>query len=171
MYTQKDMPPFPKPEKLSLSRYARTGCATTSIVLNKWFSVDGVRSANDEFSWNYQHQHDVTLQWRHNESSGVSNHRRRHCLLNRFFRRRSKKSSKLRVTGLCEGNPTVTGICPWQMFPSVIMNNGKSIVVSHLKFARALAWNRHYQWETKGHWNHGDLWLISLYTLLLQACV
>ena len=31
------------------------------------------------------------------------------CLLNRFFGRRSKKTSKLRVTGLCEGNPPVIG--------------------------------------------------------------
>ena len=43
-------------------------------------------------------------QWRHNERDGVSNHRRNDCLLNHLFRRRSKKTSKLRVTGLCEGN-------------------------------------------------------------------
>ena len=49
------------------------------------------------------------LQWRHNESDGVSNHRRLHCLLNCWFRRRSKKTSKLRVTGLCAGNSPVAG--------------------------------------------------------------
>ena len=43
------------------------------------------------------------LQWRHNERNGVSNHRRPDCLLNRLFRRRSKKTSKLSVTGLCWG--------------------------------------------------------------------
>ena len=48
-----------------------------------------------------------TLQWRHNEHNGVSNHRRLDCLLNRLFRRRSKKTSKFRVTGLCEGNSPV----------------------------------------------------------------
>ena len=31
------------------------------------------------------------------------------CLLNRLFRCRSKNTSKLRVTGLCEGNSPVTG--------------------------------------------------------------
>ena len=31
------------------------------------------------------------------------------CLLSRLFRRRSKKSSKLRVTGFCKGNSPVTG--------------------------------------------------------------
>ena len=51
----------------------------------------------------------MTLQWRHNERDGVSNHQRIHCLLNRLFRRRSKKTSKLRVTGLCAGNSPVTG--------------------------------------------------------------
>ena len=44
-----------------------------------------------------------TLQLRHNERDGVSNHRRFDCLLNRLFRCRSKKTSKLRVTGLCGG--------------------------------------------------------------------
>ena len=41
------------------------------------------------------------IQWRHNESNGVSNHRRPDCLFNRLFRHRSKKTPKLRVTGLC----------------------------------------------------------------------
>ena len=43
------------------------------------------------------------LQRRHNERDGVSNHRRLDCLLNCLFvRRKSKKTSKLRVTVLCE---------------------------------------------------------------------
>ena len=45
-----------------------------------------------------------TLRWRHNDHGGVSNHQPHGCLLNCFFRRRSKKTSKLRVTGLCAGN-------------------------------------------------------------------
>ena len=44
------------------------------------------------------------LHWRHNDNDGVSNHQPHGCLLNRLFRRRSKKTSKLRVTGLCVGN-------------------------------------------------------------------
>ena len=45
----------------------------------------------------------VPLRWRHHDDDGVSNHQP--CdLHNRLFRRRSKKTSKLRVTGLCEGN-------------------------------------------------------------------
>ena len=46
-----------------------------------------------------------TLQCRHNEHDGVSNHRRLDCLLKRLVRHRSKKTSKLHVTGLCVGNP------------------------------------------------------------------
>ena len=32
----------------------------------------------------------LSLQWRHNERDGVSNHQRLDCLLNKLFRRRSK---------------------------------------------------------------------------------
>ena len=45
-----------------------------------------------------------SLHWRHNDHDGVSNHHPHGCLLNRLFRRRSKKTSKLRVTGLYAGN-------------------------------------------------------------------
>ena len=45
-----------------------------------------------------------SLQWRHNDHDGVSNHLPHGCLLNRLFRSRSKKTSKLRVTGRCVGN-------------------------------------------------------------------
>ena len=44
------------------------------------------------------------LQWRHNDHDIVSNHQPHGCLFNRFFRHRSKKTSKFRVTGLCVGN-------------------------------------------------------------------
>ena len=71
-----------------------------------------------------------TLQWRHNGQDGVSNHQPHDCLLNRLFRCRTKKTPKLRVTGLCAGNSPVTGEFPGQwpatrkMFPfdEVIMN-------------------------------------------------
>ena len=45
----------------------------------------------------------ATSRWRHNGRDGVSNHQPQDCLLNHLFRRRSKKTSKLRVTGLCAG--------------------------------------------------------------------
>ena len=55
-----------------------------------------------------------TLQGGHNERDGISNHQRLDCLLNRLFRHRSKKTSKLSVTGLCEENSPVTSEFPAQ---------------------------------------------------------
>ena len=46
------------------------------------------------------------------------------CLLTSLIRRRSKKTSKLRVTGLCEGNPLVTG-----GFPSQRTNNAENVSI------------------------------------------
>ena len=69
----------------------------------------------------------MALQWRNNRRDGVLNHQPHHCLLNRLFRRRSKKTSKLRVTGFCVFTPH-----KWpatrKMFPfdDVIMQKFKS---------------------------------------------
>ena len=52
--------------------------------------------------------------WRHNERDGVSSHQPYDCLPNGCFRRRQKKTSKLRVTGLCAGNSLLTGEFPAQ---------------------------------------------------------
>ena len=52
------------------------------------------------------------LQWRHNKRHGVSNHQTG-CLFNRLFKRTSKKTPKLLVTGLCERNPR--GIHRWSV--------------------------------------------------------
>ena len=56
----------------------------------------------------------LTLQWRHNDHDSVSNHQPHGCLLKRLFARRSKKTSKRRVTGLCAGNSPGTGEFPAQ---------------------------------------------------------
>ena len=64
-----------------------------------------------------------SLRWRHNDHDGLSYHQPHGCLLNRLFSRRSKKTSKLRVTGLCAGNspgPVNSphkGSVTWKMFP------------------------------------------------------
>ena len=55
-----------------------------------------------------------SLQWRHNGRDGILNHQPHDCLLNRLFRHRSKKTSKIRVTGLYAGNSPVTGEFPAQ---------------------------------------------------------
>ena len=54
----------------------------------------------------------LALQRRHNERDGVSNHQRLNCLLKCWLRHRSKKTSKLRVTGLCVANSPVTNDRP-----------------------------------------------------------
>ena len=57
----------------------------------------------------------ATSQWCHNGRDGVSHRQPHDYILNRLFRHRSKKKSKLRVTGLCVGNSQVTGGFPAQM--------------------------------------------------------
>ena len=47
---------------------------------------------------------DSSLRWRHNDHDCGSYYQPHGCLLNRLFRRKSKKTSKHRVTGLCVGN-------------------------------------------------------------------
>ena len=54
----------------------------------------------------------VTLQWRHNERDGASNHQHHDCLPTRLFRHRSKKTSNVCVIGLCAGNSPLTGEFP-----------------------------------------------------------
>ena len=69
----------------------------------------------------------LSLQWRHNGRDSVSNQQPHDCLLKRLFRRRSKKTSKLRVTGLCAGNSPGNSPHKWPvtrkmfLFDDVIM--------------------------------------------------
>ena len=63
-----------------------------------------------------------SLRWRHNGRDGVSNHQPHDCLLHRLFKRWSKKTSKLRVTGLCVGNSPGTG-----EFPAKMASNAENV--------------------------------------------
>ena len=72
---------------VSFTNFAAAIVYVTSVLCRGW-EMDSYKS----------------LQWRHNDHICVSNHQPRACLLNRLFRRRSRKTSKLRVTGLCVGN-------------------------------------------------------------------
>ena len=62
-----------------------------------------------------------TLQWRHNEHDDVSNHQPHDSLLNYLFNRRTNKTSKLRVTGPCEGNSPVNGEFPTQRASNALL--------------------------------------------------
>ena len=80
-------------------------------------------------STQFSHTTCSTLWWRHNECDSVSNHQPHDCLLNSLFRRRSKKTSKLRVTGLCVGNSPGTG-----EFPAQMASNAENVSI----------WSRHH---------------------------
>ena len=67
----------------------------------------------------------LSLQWRHNGYDNVSNHQPHDCLLNSLFKGRSKKTSKLRATGLCAGNSLVTG-----EFPAKMASNAENVSIS-----------------------------------------
>ena len=97
-----------------------------------------------------------TLQWRHNERDGVSNHQSHNGLLNRLFRRRSKKTSKLRVPG-------VTG-----EFPAQMASNAENVTI----------WWRHHEWTPppppyKGQslWNFYSLIGVNLNKLLYKRSI
>ena len=72
-----------------------------------------------------------TLQRRYNGCDGISNLQPHNCLLNRLFRPRSKKTSKLGITGLCGGNSPVTG-----EFPAQRANNTENVSI----------WWCHHDW-------------------------
>ena len=79
----------------------------------------------------------TALQWRHNGRDGVSNHQPHDCLLNRLFGRRSKKTSKLRVTGLCAGKTPGTGEVPAQLASnaknvSILMTSSWYVVLCYI---------------------------------------
>ena len=99
-------------------------------MLNHWYEVPvGRHSCKGD-----------TLQWRHNEHDGISNHRCLDCLLNRVLRHRSKKASKLCITGLCAGNLPVTG-----EFPAQRASNAENVSI----------WWRHHEmrWiDLLTHW-------------------
>ena len=86
----------------------------------------------------------LILQWRHNEHDGVWNHQPHDCLLNHLFRRRSKKASKLHVTGLFGGKCPVTG-----EFPAQRASNAENVSI----------WWRH----------HDNIWVTLLRLILCQT--
>ena len=64
------------------------------------------------------------LQWYHNDRDGISIHQPHYCLFNPLFNHRWMKTSKLRVTGLCDGNSWGTG-----EFPAQRANNTENVSI------------------------------------------
>ena len=75
-----------------------------------------------------------TLQWGYNERNGISNHQPHNCLLNLLFRHRSMKTSKLRVTGLCEEKSLVKNVSIWWCHHEAIIwtNDGLAYLCFHV---------------------------------------
>ena len=86
----------------------------------------------------------VPLGWRHNGQDGVSNHQPHHCLLNRLFGWRSKKTSKLRVTGLCAENSPGT-----DEFPAQMASNAENV---------SIWWRHHASNDRQGDIRHLQSW-------------
>ena len=74
----------------------------------------------------------ITLQWRHNEHYGVSNHR-----ISTVYSTVCSGADQINITGLCEGNSPVTG-----EFPAQMASNRENVSI----------WWRHH--ELSG-WHHG----------------
>ena len=122
-------------------------------IINHWWLMS--RKSPQNFSeilfrikrFPFKHIHlkiEFLLQWRHNEPDGVSNHQPNDCLLNRLVRSRSKKTSKLRVTGLCAGNTPGTG-----EFPAQMASNAENVTIwwrHHAEMAAAVVFMS--QWAT-----------------------
>ena len=95
----------------------------------------------------------ISLQWRHNERDGDSNHQPHDCLLNCLLRRRSKKTANLRVTGLCEGNSPVTG-----EFPAQRASNTENVFI----------WWRHHDAEVLECTDHKHCWELLLVNVSIE---
>ena len=91
------------------------GIRPCGLTTGLWFPAMSLNDAAICWILSCKQLHKWALRWCHNDHAGVSNHQPHGCLLNRLFRRKSKKTSKLRVTGLCAGNSPGTGEFPAQM--------------------------------------------------------
>ena len=99
------------------------------------------------------YQQASALLWRHNGRDSVSNHQPHDCLLNRLCRRRSKKTSKLRVAGLCAGNS------PWiGEFSAQMASNAENVSI----------WWRHHGYVYHTSWQECHMKLE--YTVGLHDC-
>ena len=115
-----------------------------------------------EMHWCLQYHIWLALRWRHNGCDSVSNHQPRECLLRRLIRRTSKKTSKLRVTGLCAGNSPGTG-----EFPAQMASNAENV---------SIWWRHHGYWclkiivfWLKFHWSLFVSKLAFAMLILVQA--
>ena len=98
----------------------------------------------------------LSLLWRHNGRDGVSNYQPHYCLRNRLSRRRAKKISKLRVTGICAGNSPVTG-----EFPAQMANNAENV---------SIWWRHHVSWRWKSWPRSPAMTMVEVVLLRGHSC-
>ena len=114
----------------------------------------------------------VALRWRQNGRDSVSNHQPRHCLLSLLFGRRSKKTSKLRVTGLCVGtspgpvNSPHKGPVTRKIFPfdDVIMGEAHSVKPIKAKYSTKTN-PSNYFWNDTNRTLRPNVWGIGLHQI------
>ena len=117
--------PYPHPRNVTVcSQYVHR--SVTRRPLRRWYC-----------RYSLGNMAQITLQWRHNGNDSVSNHQPHDCLLNCLFRRRWKKTSKLRVTGLCVVNSSVIG-----EFSAQMASNGENVSI----------WWRHNEARSSREW-------------------
>ena len=89
-------------------------------ILRLWSTITSTLVITELYLISCYNGSPLSLQHRHNKRDDVPNHQPHDCLLKRLFQRRSKKTSKLRVTVLCVGNSPMTqhkGPVTRKMFP------------------------------------------------------
>ena len=97
-----------------------------------------------ETSYQYNREHMcVSLWWHNNGPNGVSNDQPPDCLLYHLFRCRSKKTSKLHVTGLCVGNSP--GL---NEFPTQMASNAENVSIW---WCHHVTWNWEREMQLQSH--------------------
>ena len=134
-----------KTKDRQFDNFAITGgtviCHYNNLRCNQWrqsYQIDDILFWVWQFRWSSTGQL-FPSQWRHIERDGVSNRQLHDCLLWRLFKWRSKKASKLRIIGLCEGNSPVTG-----EYPAQRASNAENVSI----------WRRHHAFQCI-HWAGG----------------
>ena len=119
-------------------------CLTMSIYYSCIYMVG--------YHFHWLHMLVSTLRWRRNGHRGVSNRQPHRCLLNLLFGCRSKKISKLRVTGLCAANSPGTGVkwstCHKLKILNAIFN--ENIYILNQNFIEICIWKS--KLVTTQHW-------------------
>ena len=109
----------------------------------------------------------MSLQWRHNELDSVSNNQHHDCFLNRLCRQKSKKTSKLRVTGLCARNSPEAG-----EFPAQMASNAENVSIwwrHHVRHILSI-FTKLMTWGSLAQWHRLSQLLRIIATILLFRC-